>query len=52
MRRLRRGELALGAALLLTVAVGALDALRWPGGPGPSVPPPVTLQALLEEGSQ
>ncbi len=37
---------------LIVLATATVDALRWPSGQPPSAPPPVTLQALLEEGSQ
>jgi len=42
--------LLLGAAL--TLGLGVLDATRWSQGPDLTVAPPVTVQALLEEGSQ
>ena len=51
--RVARGVLALAVlgALLLVTLVG-LDATRWSKGPESTVAPPVTVQALLEEGSQ
>ena len=53
MSRVERGAVALAvlAALLLVMLVG-LDATRWPKGPESTVAPPVTVQKLLEEGSQ
>ena len=37
---------------LVALATVTVDSMRWPGGPAPSVAPPVTMQALLEGGSQ
>lgn len=48
----RVGLAVIVLGITLTLVLVMLDALRWPSGPDPTVPAPVTLQALLEEGSQ
>ena len=54
---MRRMQAAVGGLIavvgaLLTLSLVSLDAVLWPRVPGPTVPAPATLQALLEEGAQ
>ena len=50
--RRRAGALLLAGAAVLSVTLVAVDGARFPRTPDLTVGPPVTLQALLEEGSQ
>ena len=52
LTRRRTGALLVVGAMLLSVALVVVDGLRFSRAPEPTVPPPVTLQALLEQGSQ